>query len=213
MEFIQTVSQDVLSIESLAFSFTFEFKQSLRQLKAGVVYDEGLHTFYLDRIDFGYLCTPELFLTPFDSFQYDGEGAGFFLDAFHNIPVTTPLSDSALWLPIVAPTSVAGDSSNFGTVDVDFDRIPWTKTAASGINVSALPFRAYESIYNAFYRDQRNNPFMIDGVPEYNKWIPSQDGGADFNVYSLRYANWEQDFLTTAVQSPQQGVDALLSDS
>ena len=209
-QFIQSVTSDALNIESLAFSFTFEFKQSLRQLKAGVVYDEGLHTFYLDRIDIGYLCTPGLFLTPFADFRYDGEGTGFFLDASRNIPVTTPLSDSALWLPIVAPISVKSDSSNFGTVDVGFDQVPWTKTAVPGINVSALPFRAYESIYNAFYRDQRNNPFMIDGVPEYNKWIPSQDGGADYNIYSLRYANWEQDFLTTAVQSPQQGVAPLV---
>jgi hypothetical protein len=209
-EFLEGVVQDTLSIESLQFSLTFKFKQSLRQLKAGVTYDEGLHTFYLDRIDFGYLCTPELFITPFDMFRYDGEGTGFFLDANSGIPVTSPLVDSALWRPIVAPVSVSGEGSSFGTVDVTFEQIPWTKLGTSGINVSALPFRAYESIYNAFYRDQRNNPFMVDGVPEYNKWIPSQEGGADYNVYSLRYANWEQDFLTTAVQSPQQGVAPLV---
>ena len=73
----------------------------MRQLKAGVTYDEGLHTFYLDRIDLGYLCSPELFLTPFDNFQYDGEGSGFFLDAVSGIPVTSSLADSALWQPIV----------------------------------------------------------------------------------------------------------------
>ena len=51
---------------------------------------------------------------------------------------------------------------------------------------------------------------MIDGVPEYNKWIPTTDGGMDSHVYSLHYANWEQDFLTTAVQSPQQGIAPLV---
>ena len=209
-EFLEGVVQNVSSMESLSFSLSFQFKQSLRQLKAGVTYDEGLHTFYLDRIDFGYLCTPKLFLTPFDSFKYDGEGTGFFLDANTGIPVTSPLVDSALWKPIVSPVSVSGGDSVYGTVDVTYDQLPWTKLGVPGINVSAFPFRAYESIYNAFYRDQRNNPLMIDGVPEYNKWIPSQDGGADYNVYSLRYANWEQDFLTTAVQSPQQGVAPLV---
>lgn len=209
-EFLAGVVQNVSSMESLSFSLSFQFKQSLRQLKAGVTYDEGLHTFYLDRIDFGYLCTPELFLTSFDSFKYDGEGTGFFLDANTGIPVTSPLVDSALWKPIVAPVSVSGGDSVYGTVDITYDQLPWTKLGSPGINVSAFPFRAYESIYNAFYRDQRNNPLMIDGVPEYNKWIPSQDGGADYNVYSLRYANWEQDFLTTAVQSPQQGVAPLV---
>ena len=78
------------------------------------------------------------------------------------------------------------------------------------LKISALPFRAYESVYNAFYRDQRNNPFMINGVPEYNKYIPTQEGGIDITPYKLRYRNWEQDFLTTAVQSPQQGIAPLV---
>ena len=32
----------------------------------------------------------------------------------------------------------------------------------------------------------------------------------DDNIYELRYANWERDFLTTAVQSPQQGTAPLV---
>ena len=141
-EFLESVVQNVSSMESLSFSLSYQFKQSLRQLKAGVTYDEGLHTFYLDRIDFGYLCTPELFIAPFDNFQYDGEGTGFFLDASSGNPVTTPLSDSALWRPIVAPVSVSGGGSVYGTVDVTFDQLPWTKLGHSGVNISALPFRA-----------------------------------------------------------------------
>lgn len=75
----------------------------------------------------------------------------------------------------------------------------------TGIPLSSLPFRAYESIYNAFYRNAENNPFMINGVPEYNKWIRTNEGGADTNIYLIHYHNWEDDFLTTAVPSPQQG--------
>lgn len=73
------------------------------------------------------------------------------------------------------------------------------------IKLSAYAARAYEGIYNSFYRDNRNNPYYINGVVQYNQWIPSYDGGADSYPYELRYANWEKDFLTTAVQSPQQG--------
>lgn len=73
------------------------------------------------------------------------------------------------------------------------------------IKLSAYAFRAYEGIYNAYFRDNRNNPYYIDGVVQYNQWIPTYDGGEDNNLYELRYANWEKDFLTTAVQSPQQG--------
>lgn len=73
------------------------------------------------------------------------------------------------------------------------------------IKLSAYAARAYEGIYNSVYRDNRNNPYYINGAVQYNQWIPSYDGGADSYPYELRYANWEKDFLTTAVQSPQQG--------
>lgn len=73
------------------------------------------------------------------------------------------------------------------------------------VPISTLPFRAYESIYNCFYRDPRNNPYYIDGFAEYNKWIPRNGGGADPEDYPLHFRNWEADFLTTCVQSPQQG--------
>lgn len=73
------------------------------------------------------------------------------------------------------------------------------------IKLSAYAARAYEGIYNSVYRDNRNNPYYINGIVQYNQWIPSYDGGADSYPYELRYANWEKDFLTTAVQSPQQG--------
>lgn len=73
------------------------------------------------------------------------------------------------------------------------------------IKLSAYSFRAYEGIYNSYFRDNRNNPYYIDGVVQYNQWIPTYDGGEDNNLYELRYANWEKDFLTTAVQSPLQG--------
>lgn len=77
-------------------------------------------------------------------------------------------------------------------------------------NISALPFRAYESIYNSFYRDQRNNPYVVNGVQDPNVYLPTTAGGMDNTVYELRYRNWEQDFLTSAVPSPQQGAAPLV---
>lgn len=200
---------NVSSISAGKFSVAYTFKTDLSSLCSGISYDEGLNTFRLTRLDCGYLCTKELFASPFDEFKYDGEGTGFFLDS-KGVPAISPLLDGVQWSPIFAPTSVLSLQSVSGVRDITFEECPWTKIGQKGINISALPFRAYESIYNAFYRDQRNNPFLIDGVPEYNKWIPTTDGGVDNHVYSLRYANWEQDFLTTAVQSPQQGIAPLV---
>jgi len=74
----------------------------------------------------------------------------------------------------------------------------------------AYRFRAYESVYNAYYRDIRNNPFVINGRPVYNKWLPTMKGGADKTLYELHQCNWERDFLTTAVPNPQQGANAPL---
>lgn len=74
----------------------------------------------------------------------------------------------------------------------------------------AYRFRAYESVYNAYYRDIRNNPFIVDGRPVYNKWLPNMKGGADKTLYELHQCNWERDFLTTAVPNPQQGANAPL---
>lgn len=86
-------------------------------------------------------------------------------------------------------------------------------TDFNSISISALPFRAYESIYNSFYRDQRNNPYLIDGVECPNEYIPTKAGGEDPNVYSLRKRNWEQDFLTSALPSPQMGIAPLVGIS
>jgi hypothetical protein len=74
----------------------------------------------------------------------------------------------------------------------------------------AYRFRAYESVYNAYYRDIRNNPFVVNGRPVYNKWLPTMKGGADGTLYELHQCNWERDFLTTAVPNPQQGANAPL---
>lgn len=206
---LESASATVSNISGGNFSVTYKFKTDLASLCSGITYDGGLNSFRLTRLDCGYLCSRELFASTFDTFKYDGEGTGFFLNS-KGIPETSPLVDGVLWSPIIAPTSILSTQSVSGVRDITFDECPWTKQGQKGINISSLPFRAYESIYNAFYRDQRNNPYMIDGVPEYNKWIPSQDGGVDNYVYSLHYANWEQDFLTTAVQSPQQGIAPLV---
>lgn len=86
----------------------------------------------------------------------------------------------------------------------------YTSAGMPPIPLSALPFRAYEAYYNAFGRDIRNNPFIVDGKPEYNRYVPSVKGGPDSHKYQLHYANWEPDAYTTALQSPQAGVAPLV---
>lgn len=95
--------------------------------------------------------------------------------------------------------------------DVSYKTYPFaTSTKPNNTHLLAYRFRAYESVYNAYYRDIRNNPFVVDGRPVYNKWLPNMKGGADTTLYELHQCNWERDFLTTAVPNPQQGSSAPL---
>ncbi len=75
--------------------------------------------------------------------------------------------------------------------------------------ISALPYRAYESIYNGFYRNERVDPLLktVNGnqVPVYDEFLPTDDDGVDDTPYELYNRYWERDFLTTCVPSPQQG--------
>lgn len=118
-------------------------------------------------------------------------GELYSIDAINSFLYTTSTSE---W---VKPEAA---NCPFYTVNSNLPSIP----------LSALPFRAYESYYNAFGRDIRNNPFIVDGKPEYNRYVPSVEGGRDIYKYQLHYANWEPDAYTTALQSPQSGVAPLV---
>nr|DAF70996.1 MAG TPA: Major capsid protein [Microviridae sp.] len=95
--------------------------------------------------------------------------------------------------------------------DADFNKYPFaTSSHPNRTRLLAYRFRAYEAVYNAYYRDIRNNPFIVEGRPVYNKWLPTMKGGPDTIRYELHQCNWERDFLTTAVPNPQQGTNAPL---
>lgn len=78
------------------------------------------------------------------------------------------------------------------------------------IKLSVYPYRAYEAIYNGYMRNIRNNPFLVNGKPVYNRFIPVNTGGPDTYNYELYSANWASDAFTTAVPSPQQGTQPLV---
>lgn len=131
-------------------------------------------------------------------------------------------SATACSVAILIPSSSLGSSATAITVqpvdvyreselsEVSYDKYPFQTATGSDKNprLLAYRFRAYESVYNAYYRDIRNNPFIVNGRPVYNKWLPTMKGGADTTLYELHQCNWERDFLTTAVPNPQQGANA-----
>lgn len=135
-----------------------------------------------------------------------------FKDQYTSVKVllqTAPgIAGSSLWL---FDTNTASALAFVGESETTYQTTPFaTKDKPANLRLLAYRFRAYESVYNAYYRDIRNNPFIIDGRPVYNKWLPTMKGGADETTYALHQCNWERDFLTTAVPNPQQGANAPL---
>lgn len=134
--------------------------------------------------------------------------AGSFYDKY--VPTSTPSRYYYQWNNVQTVSYLSRDvtwnsptSQNCPFYSSESEKLP-------SIPLSALPFRAYEAYYNAFGRDIRNNPFIVDGEPEYNRYVPSVEGGTDSYKYQLHYANWEPDAYTTALQSPQAGIAPLV---
>lgn len=72
--------------------------------------------------------------------------------------------------------------------------------------LSAMAPRAYEMIYNSFYRNKTGNqPFVVNGKTIYNDWLPTHEGGSDTYEYKLHRRNWEFDAYTSCLPSPQMG--------
>lgn len=133
---------------------------------------------------------------------YPSASYQYYSNAFSQLPFYQ-------WKPIIKAFYLAS-----GVNDIDFNTSPyWRSNDTRGkntIKLSAIPPRMYETIYNLYFRNPQNNPYILNGKPEYNVFIPTKDGGADSNLYELRSRNWEDDFLTTAVQTPQQGIAPLV---
>lgn len=96
---------------------------------------------------------------------------------------------------------------------VDFSNLegvnPYYKDGSTDTDttrLSALIPRAYEMVYNSFYRNKTGaQPFVVDGETKYNEWLPSDAGGADTYDYQLHRRNWELDAYTSCLPSPQLG--------
>lgn len=68
--------------------------------------------------------------------------------------------------------------------------------------LSALPYAAYQAIYNEYYRDQN----LIDAVP--TTLVDGANTFADFNV--LRKRAWQHDYFTSCLPWPQKGPEVVL---
>jgi len=87
-----------------------------------------------------------------------------------------------------------GNNAGVGTL-ADFMGVP-TANLGDSLAINALPFRAYNMIWNEWYRDEQLQPVLDIGT-----------GAGDDNttVTSLQSISWEKDYLTTTRTNPSLG--------
>lgn len=141
---------------------------------------------------------------------------------FINPRINTP--DNPVLLPKITPW----DANNLGKLDLgslaDYMDLPvqqsgW-KTSNKSKPLSVLPFRAYQHIYNSYFRDQTLQPMEgedplttdlylmedkdAEGVANFSLLTPAEKHQLA-NMMTLRYSAWKKDYFTSALPSPQAG--------
>lgn len=70
--------------------------------------------------------------------------------------------------------------------------------------INALPFRAYQMIYNEYFRDQTLNPEIPFGI---GSTVSDADA---YELVSLRKRSWEKDYFTSALPWAQRGAEVAI---
>lgn len=92
-------------------------------------------------------------------------------------------------------------SSNFqkGTL-ADYMGLPEYKNSTTNLAISVLPFRAYQLIYNEYYRDQ-----VLEAPIDFLKTSGAIAPTEYAKLFTLRDRAWEKDYLTSARPNAQLG--------
>lgn len=142
-------------------------------------------------------------------------GSPVFVFAYTNQNFTTEASfqpDTVEYIGETLTVPVALTyTKDFTDISEDPERNPFANgsTQRNVVPISALPFRAYEAVYNAYYRNERVDPLIINGRKEYDLYC-NQEGGYDHTEYLLHDAPWETDVYTSCLPSPMDGPAPLI---
>lgn len=100
----------------------------------------------------------------------------------------------------VAPyITIPGGGFAVGSL-ADYLGVPTSQGA--GVQISALPFRAYAAIYNEYFRDkQLQSPLALSKA----------DGSDTTTNLILQNCDWEKDYFTTSRPEPQLGPDVTIA--
>lgn len=141
-------------------------------------------------------------------------------DDFINPRVNTPSN------PIVLPRIRPYDANTLGKMGIgslaDYLDLPVQQSAwlasEKSKPISLLPFRAYQHVYNSFFRDQTLQPmegvdpqttdlYLLDDLDAQGTYEVGEADDQMANCLSLRYSAWKKDYFTSALPTPQAGED------
>lgn len=110
--------------------------------------------------------------------------------------------DTPLPVPPAAPfVTIEDDGTNYSAL-MDYMGVPpptENPTADTPENISALPFAAYQLIWNEYYRDQnlqQENPYLLND---------GDNTAAIADLGSLHKRAWEHDYFTSCLPFAQKG--------
>lgn len=102
------------------------------------------------------------------------------------------------------PVAPHMDSEDMGVADgslADYLGMPADFGSVEGVPINALPFRAYQLVYDEYYRDQ-NLTAPLDILKTSGNIAP---GAEMTKLMSLRRRAWEKDYFTSALPWAQRG--------
>lgn len=95
----------------------------------------------------------------------------------------------------------------FPTIDPDEDVNDYFEDTLQSFNIPALPFKAYQLIYNEYYRDEN----LTDEVELWKSvTTPLSARSAVRSLMTLRKRCWRKDYFTSALPFVQRGAEVLL---